>query len=461
MDAAERLAQYAWKMDFDHLPAEVVEATKKAVIDTLGAMIAGSQDRGCSLLVSYIRDWQGRAESTIAAEEEKAPACLAAQANGAMARALEIDDCSDLYPIHPSASVIPTCLAIAEAKGGVTGRDLITACAIGHDLVMRLGLATSLTPVASGHYNLFKVIGLAAAAAKLLDLDETGIHNSMGIAYSQMVGDVQAYADGVMTVYIQQGTKAKSAIEAALMARKGITGSRNILEGQWGFFRSYEPQHDLTLLSKGLGQEFKGAELSIKLYSACRFTHEAIDLALSFRSYGLAPKDIERVVVRVNEQSYKMVCDPVEKKQTPTTEVDAKFSLPFVVAAAFERGQVFIDEVSGESIKDRNILDLARRITPQTAPSLKTEHVLGTTTMEITTKDGQTLSKETKYPKGSLGNPVNMEECVKKFRKCVKHSALPYSSRQIEKMIDTVSCLEAVGEVRELGALLVPGRKAW
>lgn len=278
----------------------------------------------------------------------------------------------------------------------------------------------------------------------------------MGIAYSQMAGDLQAYPDGVMTAYIQQGTKAKSAIEAALMARKGITGSRNILEGQWGFFRSYEPEHDLTRLTDDLGREFRGLGLSIKLHSACRFTHEAIDLALSFISDGVGPNDIDRILVWVNEQCYKFVCDPIEKKQTPATEVDARFSLPFTVAAAFERGQVFIDEVSGESVKDPRIVDLARRISARIEPSLKTEHVLGSTIMEIRTKNGQTLLKETKYPKGNPKNPVSMEGCIEKFRRCVDHSAVPFSPNQIDEMIDMVQCLETVGDVRGLAAMLVP-----
>jgi 2-methylcitrate dehydratase PrpD len=456
MDVANKVAEYVWRTNFDDLSTEVVAVTKKAIIDTIGAMIAGSRDQGCSLLVSYIRDWLGRAESTIAVSEEKAPACLAAQANGAMARVLEIDDVNDVYPIHPSAAVIPTCLAVSEAKGDVNGKDLITACAIGHDLVMRLGFATNLSPIASGRNNLSKVIALAAAAGKVLSLDEMGILNSMGIAYSQMAGDLQAYPDGVMTIYIQQGTKAKSAIEAALMARKGITGSRNIFEGQWGFFRSYEPEHDLTRLTEGLGGEFRGLDLSIKLYSACRFTHEAIDLAFSFLSDGMSPNDIDRILVWVNEQCYRMVCDPIDKKQTPATKIDARFSLPFTVAAALERGQMFIDEISDISVKDEKILDLARRVSPVIEPSLKSEYMLGSTIMEIRTKDGQVLSKEAKYPKGNPKNPVSMEDCIDKFRKCVKYSAIPFSSNQVKKMIDMVQCLETVEDVRELAAMLVP-----
>jgi 2-methylcitrate dehydratase PrpD len=137
----------------------------------------------------------------------------------------------------------------------------------------------------------------------------------MGIAYSQMVGDGQAAEDGAMTSYIQQGTRAKSAIEAALMAQKGITGTQNVLQGQRGFFNAYEPDPNLEALTSGLGRIFRGLDLSVKLHSSCRLTHEAIDAAQMFRNGGLKPDQIDLVTVRVNDQCYGLVCQPLNPTQ--------------------------------------------------------------------------------------------------------------------------------------------------
>ncbi|MCK4821142.1 MmgE/PrpD family protein, partial [bacterium] len=229
MDVMASLVKNISDVTFNSLPPEAIMAAKKAIMDTMGVMIAGSSMKGCQILVDYLRRWGGRKESTIAVFGEKLPCNHAAQANGAMARAWEIDDITDKFPLHPSASVVPTCLAVAECVGKKSGKEFITAVAIGQDLVIRMAFANKLSPVTSGRYNLFRVFGSTGPAGKLLGLNEEELLNAMGIAYSQMVGDGQAAREGVMTSYVQQGTIAKSAIESAFMAEAGITGTKNVL----------------------------------------------------------------------------------------------------------------------------------------------------------------------------------------------------------------------------------------
>ena len=188
MDIMEILVKHLMRITFEDLPPELVSVTKKSVIDTLGVMIAGSSVKGCKLLVDYIKEWGGREDSTIAVFGGKVPCGLAAQANGAMARALEIDDVFDIFPLHPSASIFPTCLAVAERQGGISGKEFITAVALGHDLVIRMALAIKVSPILSGRYNLFKIFAFTGSAGKLLRLTEDQLLNTMGIAYSQMVG---------------------------------------------------------------------------------------------------------------------------------------------------------------------------------------------------------------------------------------------------------------------------------
>lgn len=458
MDMIEILVKHVWRVGFENLPPKVVLFTKKSIIDTLGVMIAGSSVKGCELLVDYIREWGGHPESTIAVFGTKVPCALAAQANGAMARAMELDDVSDAYPLHVTASVLPACMAVAERAGNVNGKQLITAVALGQDLAVRMALAMKLTPVVSGRYNLSQVFCYAALAAKLLGLTEEQALNAAGIGYHQMVGDIQALTDGVMTAYIQQGTRAKSAIEAALMAQKGITGTKDVLQGQFGFFHAYEPDPNLEDLTSGLGMELRGPELSVKLHSTCRFTHESIDLAQSFLSDGLDPDDIAYVKVRCADQPYKLVGQPVELKQKPETHVDAKFSIPYTTAAAFLRGDVFIEEVDEETIKDPKILDLAQRITPVVDPTCQSDIVLGRTVMEVTTRDGRTLRKEIQFPKGNPRNPASMDDCIAKFRKCVIYSKRPFPDGQLDHIVKLVKNLEQVEDASQLVRSLIPER---
>lgn len=456
MDAMEALVKHVCRTKFEDLPDEIVTITKKSIIDTLGVIIAGSSMDGCKLLVDYIRGWEGKKESTISVFGGKVPCALAAQANGAMARAYEIDDVLDTFPLHPSASIIPTCLAVAERQGTVDGKTFITAAALGHDLMIRLAHSVKISPILSGRYNLFEVFALAASAGKLMKMGENQLLNAIGIAYSQMVADGKAARDGVMTSYIQQGTRAKSAIEAALMAETGITGTREVLEGPAGFYSSYEPDPNIEPLYYQLGKTFGGSELAIKLHSSCRCTHQAIDLARTARSKGLNTENIEHITVKVNDQTYSLVCDPLERKRAPQTTVDAQFSVPYTVAAAIAKDSVFIDEVSEEAIKDPVLLGLAERVTTVLDSERQSELSVGSVVMEIRTVGGELVVLKSEFPRGNPLNPATMNDCIEKFKKCTAHSLKKFSDHQVDAIIESINNLEQLRSLNKFCEMLVP-----
>lgn len=456
MDAMEALVKHVCRTTYEDLPEDIVMVTKKSLVDTLGVIIAGSSVDGCRLLVDYIREWGGREESTIAVFGGKAPCALAAQANGAMARAHEIDDVHDVAPLHPSASIIPTCLAVAERQGSVNGKEFITATALGHDLMIRLAKSLKISPILSGRYNLFEVFPLTASACKLMNMNETQMLNAVGIVYSQLVGDGKAARDGVMTSYIQQGTRAKSAIEAALMAAKGMTGTRDVLEGPGGFYSAYEPDPNTAALYSQLGKTFAGAELAVKLHSACRCTHQAIDLAEAARDKGLSAGSIAHITVKVNDQTFNLVCDPPERKKKPQTHVDAMFSIPYTVAAAIVRGRVFIDEVNDQTIRDPAILQLAERVTTILDPECQSELAVGSVVMEIKTTNGEAVVLSSKFPRGNPRNPATMDDCIQKFRTCVEHSARHFPQNQVDQIVGIVKDCEQLENMNQMCNLLVP-----
>ena len=457
MDIMATLARNILSVNFDDLPSEAVDAAKRAIIDNLGVTIAGSSAKGCQLLVKHLKEWGGPSESTIAVFGGKAPASLAAQANGAMARAMEIDDVSDAFPLHPCMAIIPACMAIAERHGGVDGKRLITAVALGQDLIFRMAKATKVSPITSGRYNLFRIFASTGAAGKILELNEEEFLNAMGISYSQMVGDGQAARDGAMTNYIQAGTAAKSSIESVLLAQAGITGAKNVLQGKSGFYTAIEPDHNLEYLTSDLGKRFMGVETCIKPYTACRMAHEAIDLALEIRSeHSIVPSFIEKIVVSVNEECHNIVCEPLEQKRHPKTMVDAQFSLPYAVAAAIIRGDFFLVELGDQVINDPEILELTQKVIPIVDDKCESELAVGSTTMEMVTQDGQRFVKKTHYPKGNFLNPISSEELIEKFKKCTAHSIKPFSDGDVDKMIELLCNLDEVGDVAEIAEMLAP-----
>ena len=124
------IAEHVASARFDQLPVAAVQAAKRSTLDTLAAMLAGSTAEGLDAMTGLAADWGGSPQARIVGTGMRAPAPLAAWCNGAMARALEIDDCVDFLPVHPSASAVPALLALADSRPGLSGRDFLVALAV-------------------------------------------------------------------------------------------------------------------------------------------------------------------------------------------------------------------------------------------------------------------------------------------------------------------------------------------
>ena len=183
-DVAHDLVANAAKTQYGDLPSDVVEVTKKFVLDTLGTAIAGSSAPGCGDTVEVIKDWGGRKESTVLVYGGKVIAPHAAFVNSMMVQALDLDDVHEEALLHANVAVLPAALAMAERRGNVSGEDLIAAVVVGVDVACRVGLGVIgplswLITCVAGYF------GAAIAAGKILGLDESKLHNAIGIVYSQ------------------------------------------------------------------------------------------------------------------------------------------------------------------------------------------------------------------------------------------------------------------------------------
>jgi 2-methylcitrate dehydratase PrpD len=248
-----------------------------------------------------------------------------------MARAREIDDCLDFLPVHPSASTVPALLALAEWKGGMSGRDFLTGLAVGQDLMIRMGLSLRRNGLQSGRNNMFRIFGSTAALAKAMGFEVAEVRNALGVAFSFAVGDGQSALDGSLTLRLQQGIAAQGAVLSMLLTSKGFTGAHDFLLGKFGYFRAFEPNPRIEYLTKDLGKSFYGDQISIKPYSACRAAHSAINLALRIRSEEhVDPRSITRVVVRTCPEVYRLAIMEVEVAGVPSVrrEIDLPLGKP-------------------------------------------------------------------------------------------------------------------------------------
>lgn len=195
MDPIFNLVRNVTQARYEAIPANVVEATKKEILDCLGVALAGSSASGVGELVELVKEWGGSKQSSVICYGLKVPAPNAAQANATMIHARDYDDGHAGALIHPGVISVAACFAVAEQKGRVSGKEFITAVTLSTDLICRLGLATkpegSLATAGWHFTTLYGFLSAAAAAGRILGLDEDKMVNALGIAYHQCSGNMQ------------------------------------------------------------------------------------------------------------------------------------------------------------------------------------------------------------------------------------------------------------------------------
>jgi 2-methylcitrate dehydratase PrpD len=459
MDATYEFVRNFVTLTYEDLPSQVVEVTKKQILDLLGIAVRGACEPGVKELTEIITEWGGKEESSIIGLKQKVPAPNAAQLNASMAHALDYDDVHETAIIHPGVTIIPTCMAIAEQKGNLSGTAFITCAALGVDMISRLALATTPgeSPIKTGWHltSLYGFIGAAAAAGKMLGLDEARMINGVGIAYHQCAGNGQCVKDGALTKRLGPGFSVKGGITAALMAEKGVTGAKNCLEGEMGLYNIYfQGRYDRKVLLEDLGKSFEGLKVAIKPYPCCRGVHPAIDAALALvNETPITAENISQIKVAITEDMKFLLCSPLDAKCRPRNPVDAQFSIPWGIASAIVRKRVTLADFTEAAIAREDVLSVAGKIAVEVDNTLKQGDKLYPARVEITTKQGERYFRQVNDPLGSLERPMSFNDCAEKFRDCVGS----LKTEQIEKAIDLIGNLEKVTDIRVIFDLLCKG----
>lgn len=468
MDAGQAIAKHLAGLSYADLPPTVREAGKEFTLDALGVALAGSTAPGAAEVARLVRRWAGRPEATVWAFGGKVPAPPAALVNGMLVHARDFDDTHDVAGVHALAAVLPAALAVAETAGGVAGRDLITALVAGVDLAGRLGL--SIRYYQGWHLTgICGVFGAAAAAAKILALDEDRVRHALGIALSQAAGSLQPLLDGALAKRLQPGLAAQAGVLSAFLAREGITGPREIFQGPYGFFALYDSplaapdvrrftrQSDTghvygeEHLTRELGRTFEIANLSAKPYPCCRAAHGAAQAALAcLEEEGVAADQVERAEARVPAWVANLVGRPFDPAANGAL-VAAQFSLPYILAAAIRWGDLFLDSFTADAIRDPEVLALARRIDVIVDPAAAHKVPVAVT---LHLRDGRQVSRTVTRVKGEPGNPLSPQDLAAKFRRCAAWALHPLDPVRIDQVVGLIRGLEDVPDVRQIPALL-------
>lgn len=431
MKETQALVQQCLMIQSSHFSEDVIDRVRYFLLDYIGVAARGAQIESGQQVQAAVRKLQphpGENDPVILGTMLRASPGLAALANGTAAHSLELDDVINEASLHPGVVIMPAVLAAAGLVR-CTLAEAFAAIVTGYEVMTRLGIA--LDP--AKHYKqgfhptgTCGAFGAAAAAGKVLKLNEAQLANALGIAGSQASGSLEFLSDGAYTKRFHAGWAAHAGVTAACLAREGFTGPSTILEGKFGFLHAYSPGSDAGRLLQDRGNpnaeyapyaEYALTRTSIKPHACCRYKQGPIDALLQIkRGHDLQPEEVASVCIDVLEAGYDLVAEPLAQKQQPKRVVDAQFSMPFGAAVAILYGRAGLDEYSESVIQRPEVQALMQRVSCQKNPDLDREFprkwpALAT----LSTTGGRTLSARIDYPKGDPENPLTWDELTDKF----------------------------------------------
>jgi 2-methylcitrate dehydratase PrpD len=453
LNLEDKLVDHIVNVRYEDLPPEAVACCKLLIMDALGITFPGSLAPGCREVADLARAWGSESGASVLIHGHKTTPPLAALVNSTLMHALDFDDTLDASALHTFVTVLPAAMAAAEAVGGVIGKLFMTALILGVDVICRLsmGISRPLSWIRTATCGSF---GAAAAVGKILGFDREQMTNALGVVYSQTAGNVQGLLEGRLVKRMQPGFASQAGLMSAFLAERGITGSHAFLEGKYGFYNLYEHgEYDPAAIVENLGSHYTITDLSIKPYPSCRMTHAAIDAALELRgAIGGAVEDIDQIEVTASKMVTEMVGKPFVIGTNP--QVDAQFSIPYTVACALVRGDVFLGDFETAAIKDQQVKALANRVKVSANRELPPEDLLHAE-MTVKIKGGRTYMKSIEAPLGNPAKAIKAEQCRQKFRKCVVYSALDFDAAQIEALLSTLDSLEDIRDVNRMIARML------
>jgi 2-methylcitrate dehydratase PrpD len=431
---------------FGQLPASTVHAAARALLDAIGVMRAASGlSHEVVPFLALAAAHGGPAEARVLGCRTRVPVLQAALANGAQAHALDYEDAFDAAPVHPNASLVPALLALADADAGIDGRALLTALAVGCEMTCRLALSLRQPLEQGGWYPppILGAWGTVAGCAHLLRLSPRQLLDawSLMLLQTSTPGEIKHGADSAIRA-VREAFPAQAAVQAVRLAARGVPGFSAPLEGRDGFFRLFAGgRYDAAELLAAWGPRWRIGELSFKPWPSCRGTHAAIECALRVRAaLGNDASGIAQVAVEGGEVQ-QMLAEPAARKRAPQLAIEAKFSLPFTVAAALLDGAVTLDTFAPAVLARADLRALAGRIGFERREDWgRDQAVCGA--LRVTLADGRVLREEVLVPRGSPARPLSDADLLGKFIDCCARARHPLPRPQATALAERILGLE-------------------
>ncbi|HLL27999.1 MAG TPA: MmgE/PrpD family protein [Xanthobacteraceae bacterium] len=405
-DVTKTLAHYVVTAKYDDLPQNVRKEGSRTLLNWVGVAIGGSRHQTVDIAAAALGPFSGPPQASLLGRRERFDIMNAAFINGVSSHIFDYDDTHLKTIIHPAGPVASAILAISEMQP-VTGKDFLNALVLGVETECRIGNA-----VYPNHYDAgwhitgtAGVFGAAAAAGKLLGLNEQQMVWALGLAASQPVGLRESF--GSMNKSFNPGRAASNGIFAALLASKNYTSSDGMIEAKRGWANTISTKQDYKEITEDLGQRYEAALNTYKPFACGIVLHPAIDAAIQLRNENkLTAEQIERVDLKV----HPLVLELTGKK-TPREGLEGKFSIYHAVAIAIIEGAGGEKQFSDRAVNDPAVVALRSEVVPVITPGIDPAQV----DMTIVLKDGRTLHRFIEHAIGSLDAPMSDAALEAKF----------------------------------------------
>jgi 2-methylcitrate dehydratase PrpD len=438
-----RLARYMVQARDLSLPPQAAREGKHRILDTIAAMVSGARLMPGEMAIRYIRAQGGVPEASVLTTNIKTSAVNAALANGMFGHADETDDFEPVTKAHPGCAVVPAALAMAEREGR-SGTELLRAVTLGYDLCCRFLLALGPDLVRATHRSAegtSATFGSAAAAASLARLDEKGMRYALSYAAQQVSGiwSWDRDTEHIEKAFDFAGMGARNGVTAAIMVQTGFTGVEDVLDGTHNMLVALSTSPKPEEMVTALGTRFFVNETAIKTFSVGYPIQAALDAFLTLRKqYGLTVNNVDRIVVRLPEDGARIV------DNSPMPDVNCQY----LIAVALIDGAVsFSDSHSRERMEDRQVRAAKARVQLVADRALMNPDAPRSGMVEVTLRDGRTVSHFTRHPPGTKENPLDTDGVNQKARELI---APVLGTERTEAIIERVNALEQLDNVRSL-----------
>ncbi len=454
MDYLDRLAAFVAATRFEALPAPTVAAAKLVLLDTLGAIVAGSAEPENVELARLAAARTAQGTATLIGQRAKADPFWAALTNAAAGVALEVDEGHRLGGGHPAIHVVPGALAVAEERG-LGGRRLLESLVAGYEIGSRIGGATTVRANVHSH-GTWGTISTAVAVAKLGEAPAERIRAIINLAASMSPANTWTPAlDGATIRNLYPGRSAFQGMLAVDLQRCGFTGLDDGPSDVYGTlladaFDGAAAVSGIDGLTRSDAERAYRIEQNyFKLHACCRFNHFALDAVMELRRvHRLEASAVGKVEIVTIPFAVRM------SEPAPVTSLAARFSIPWAVAAALVLGRTDPSAFDETALGDARIRDLARRVVITTDPAMSPRRVdAPTARVRVGLRDGRTLEETTTVVRGDALSPVPRDEITAKF---LALASPVLGDAQARKVADTVAETDTLEDIRVLTEMLLP-----